>query len=95
MNPKPLSQDLTDALHAAGGEPLPVIDPSNQHVYLVVDRKIHQQAMRALRHQEMSAATTWHRKAANLLGIVHDQRIHSPRFRVSCRRARWLELTNL
>jgi len=52
MNPKPLSQDLTDALRAAGGEPLPVIDPSNQHLYLVVDQKIHQQAMRALRHQE-------------------------------------------
>jgi len=52
MNPKPLSQDLTDALHAADGEPLPVIDPSNQHLYLVVDQKIHQQAMRALHYQK-------------------------------------------
>lgn len=48
----PLSQDLTDALHAADDEPLPVIDPSNQHIYLVVDQGIHEQAMRALRYQE-------------------------------------------
>jgi hypothetical protein len=52
MNPKPLSQDLADALRAAGDEPLPVIDPSNQHIYFLVDQKVHERAMKALRHQE-------------------------------------------
>ena len=52
MTPKPISQDLSDALRAAGEEPLPVIDPSNKQVYVVVDRAIHQRAMEALRRQE-------------------------------------------
>jgi hypothetical protein len=52
MTPKPLSRDLADALHAAGDEPLPVIDPTNQHIYFVVNQKVHERAMNALRHQE-------------------------------------------
>ena len=52
MTPKPLSKDLADALNAAGDEPLPVIDLSNQHIYFVVDKEIHERAMKALRHKE-------------------------------------------
>ena len=52
MTPKPLTPDLAEALQAAGDEPLPVVDPSNQHVYVVVDLAIHERAMKALRHQE-------------------------------------------
>jgi hypothetical protein len=52
MNPKPLSSDLAEAIHAAGDEPLPVNDVATQHVYVVVDLDVHQRAMKALRHQE-------------------------------------------
>lgn len=52
MTPKPLTPDLAEALQAAGDEPLPVVDPSNQHVYVVVDLAIHERAMKALRHQQ-------------------------------------------
>jgi hypothetical protein len=48
VNPKPLSPDLAKALHAAGDEPLPVIDPSSQNVYFVVDEQTHRKAMAAL-----------------------------------------------
>jgi len=52
MNARPLSPELTDALHAAAGEPLPVIDATNQRLYFVVDRDVHERAMKALRHQD-------------------------------------------
>ena len=52
MNARPLSPDLTDALHAAAGEPLPVIDPTNQQLYFVVGRDVHERAMKALRRQD-------------------------------------------
>ncbi|HUG71069.1 MAG TPA: hypothetical protein VMM76_25190 [Pirellulaceae bacterium] len=52
MTPKPLTPDLAEALRAAGGEPLAVIDPASQHVYLVVDQAVHERAMNALRYQE-------------------------------------------
>jgi hypothetical protein len=52
VNPKPLSPDLAKALHAAGDEPLPVIDPSSQNVYFVVDEQTHRKAMAALRQRE-------------------------------------------
>jgi hypothetical protein len=52
MNARPLSPELTDALHATGGEPLPVIDPTNQQLYFVVDRDVHERAMKALRRQD-------------------------------------------
>ncbi len=56
MNPKPLNQDLADALQAAGDEPLPVIDLASQQIYFVVDKEIHERAMKALRHQENVAS---------------------------------------
>ena len=52
MIARPLSPDLTDALHAACGEPLPVIDPTNQQLYFVVDRDTHERGMTALRRQD-------------------------------------------
>jgi hypothetical protein len=52
MNAQRLSPELTEALHAAGGEPLPVIDPTNQQLYVVVNRDVHERAMKALRRQD-------------------------------------------
>ncbi len=52
MNPKPLTPDQIEALHAAGDESLPVIDVTTQKVYVVVDSEVHERAMKALRHQE-------------------------------------------
>ncbi|QDS91209.1 hypothetical protein EC9_54330 [Rosistilla ulvae] len=51
MTPKPLSSDITDALHAAGDQPLPVVDPSNQKVYFLIDEQLHRRAMAALQQQ--------------------------------------------
>ena len=56
MTPKPLTPDLSEALRAAGDEPLPVIDETTKHVYVVVDRDVHQRAMEALRQREDLAA---------------------------------------
>ena len=52
MNTRPLSPELTDALHAAAGEPLPVIDPTTQQVYFLVGQEVHERAMKALRRQD-------------------------------------------
>jgi len=52
MNARPLSPELTDALHAAASEPLPVVDPTNQQLYFVVDRDVHERAMRAFGRQD-------------------------------------------
>ncbi len=52
MKHQTLTPDLADALRAAGGEPLPLIDPTNQQVYWIVNQETHQRAMKALRHQE-------------------------------------------
>ena len=51
MTPK-LTQEQYDALHSNGNEPLPVVDPTNQHVYFVVDGETHRQGMAALRQRE-------------------------------------------
>lgn len=56
MTPKPLSSDLAEALHAAGDEPLPVIDLSSKNVYFLVDEQTHRKAMAALRQREDIAA---------------------------------------
>jgi hypothetical protein len=52
MTPKPISSDLAAALHAAGKEPLSLIDEATQHVYVLVDIDIHERAMKALHHLE-------------------------------------------
>lgn len=52
MTPHPLTAELAQALRAAAGEPIPVVDPSDQHVYMLVDQEIHQRAMKASRYQE-------------------------------------------
>ena len=48
MTPKPLTPDQTEALHAAGDQPLPVVDLTTNLVYLLVDRETHLEAMEAL-----------------------------------------------
>jgi hypothetical protein len=54
MTPK-LPQELTDALHAAGDKPLSVIDPTTNHVYMVVDPSS-PEAVAALQEQSDLAA---------------------------------------
>ncbi|QDV71759.1 hypothetical protein Poly24_54990 [Rosistilla carotiformis] len=56
MTPKQLSSDITDALHAAGDQPLPVVDPSNQKVYFLIDEQTHRRAMAALQQQNAIAS---------------------------------------
>ena len=48
MTPK-LSQELVDALKAAGNGELEVVNPNDNRVYFVVDGDTHRQAMDALR----------------------------------------------
>lgn len=48
MTPR-LSQELVDALKAAGNGELEVVDPNDNRVYFVVDGDTHRQAMDALR----------------------------------------------
>lgn len=50
MTPK-LSQELVDALNAAGNGELEVVNPKDNRVYYVVDGDIHRQAMGALCRQ--------------------------------------------
>jgi hypothetical protein len=50
MTPK-LSQELADALNAAGNGELEVVNPNNNRVYFLVDGDIHLRAMDALRRQ--------------------------------------------
>jgi len=52
MNPKPITPDQSAALQAAGDQPLSLIDEATQHVYVVVDIDVHEQAMKALRLQQ-------------------------------------------
>lgn len=54
MTPK-LNQELSDALHASEN-PLSVIDPSTNRVYVLVDYDTHQQAMAALERQRSVAS---------------------------------------
>lgn len=49
---KHLTQELVEALHAASTLELEVIDPSTNHVYVIIDGEKHQRAMSALRRQE-------------------------------------------
>ncbi|TWT84788.1 hypothetical protein CA13_62680 [Planctomycetes bacterium CA13] len=56
MNPKPLTSDLAEALHASGDK-LPVVDTSDPNrVFVVVDLDVHERAMQALREREDLAA---------------------------------------
>lgn len=50
MTPK-LSQDLADALNAAGTGELEVVNPNDNRIYFVVDGETHRRAMDALRRQ--------------------------------------------
>ena len=50
MTPK-LSQELADALNAAGKGALEVVNPNDNRVYFLVDGDTHRQAMDALRRQ--------------------------------------------
>ena len=50
MTPK-LSQELVDALKAAGNGELEVVNPNDNCVYFVVDGDTHRKAMDALRRQ--------------------------------------------
>ncbi len=43
-----LTPEQAQALHAAGEKPFSVIDPTTNHVYVVVDQAMHLQAMQAL-----------------------------------------------
>ena len=56
MTPKPLTPDQTEALHAAGDQPLPVVDPTTNTLYVLVDQKTHEQAMQALEEQRSHAS---------------------------------------
>lgn len=47
-----LSQEITDALRECGQEPLPVVDPANLQPYFVVEKDMHERAMKALRYVE-------------------------------------------
>jgi hypothetical protein len=51
-----LTQELADALRDCEHEPLPVVDPTNQQPYFVVEKEIHERAMRALRYVENVAS---------------------------------------
>ena len=51
MTPK-LTRQQAEALHNNDNEPMPIVDPTNQHVYFVVDGETHRQAMEALRERE-------------------------------------------
>ena len=50
MIPK-LSQELVDAINAAGNGELQVVNPNDNRVYFVVDGDTHRKAMNALRRQ--------------------------------------------
>jgi len=47
-----LTNEQSDALQQSG-EPLPVVDPRTQRVYVLVDQVTHDQAMNALRWQQL------------------------------------------
>ncbi len=51
-----LTPEQSQAIQDSGDKPLPVIDPSTNHVYVVVDQAKHEQAMQALRELEAAAA---------------------------------------
>lgn len=51
-----LTPEQAQALHASGDNRLPVIDPTTNHVYVVVDQAKHEQAMQALQQLEVSNA---------------------------------------
>lgn len=47
-----LTQEIADALRDCGREPLPVVDPTNQQSYFIVEKDMHERAMQALRYVE-------------------------------------------
>ena len=47
-----LTKELVSALHAAGVEGLPVVDPETNRIYMIVDEDTHRRAMIALRAQQ-------------------------------------------
>ena len=51
-----LTPEKAQALHASGENSIPVVDPTTNHVYVVVDQAKHEQAMQALRELETARA---------------------------------------
>lgn len=47
-----LNKELVDALQAAGGEGLEVVDPESNRVYRIIDEETHRRAMLALQAQQ-------------------------------------------
>lgn len=47
-----LTNEQSDALQQSG-EPLPIVDPRTQRVYVLVDQVTHDQAMDALKRQQL------------------------------------------
>ncbi len=51
MTPKLTAEQLS-VLHASGDQPMPVVDPMTNHIYLVVDPSKPDEAIEALRQSE-------------------------------------------
>lgn len=51
-----LTPEQSQALHACGEKPFALIDPTTNHVYVVVDQAKHERAMHALREHETANA---------------------------------------
>jgi hypothetical protein len=51
-----LNKELVDALQAAGGEGLEVVDPETNRVYRIIDEETHRRAMLALQAQQDRSA---------------------------------------
>ena len=51
-----LNDEVSDAIRAAGDKPVPVIDPSSNRVYLIVDPSNPADAIEAIRRQEALSA---------------------------------------
>ena len=47
-----LNSEILDALHAAGENPLRVVDPQTNRAFVIIDEETHQQAMEALRKSQ-------------------------------------------
>ena len=51
-----LSHELSEALHAAGGDELELVDPTTNRTYVLVDREVFRRALEVLRSEEDLAA---------------------------------------
>jgi hypothetical protein len=65
MTPKELSTDLTDALHSVDNDELPVVDPTNGQIYVLVKRETLDEAKAALHLQRNVDAIQQGIEAAN------------------------------